>query len=583
MRRTKIVCTLGPSTDPPGMVAEIIRAGMNVARLNASHGTLDEHRSRLRAVRAAAEDQGAHVAIMVDLRGPEVRLGPLSGGRLLLEEGQSIDLVADAATAGPADLTVDWPGLVEKVSPGARILIDDGNLLLEAIESLPGRLRCRVRIGGELLGGKKLNLPGVHLDLTFVDDRDRASLRLAVQEGAEWVAASFVRSAADVLEVRRVIEELGGRQGIIAKLETAAGVESLESILKVADGIMVARGDLGVEMSAEEVPVVQKRLIARANHLGKPVITATQMLESMIGRPRPTRAEASDVANAIYDGTDAVMLSAETAVGRYPVEAIRTMARIAERVERDPEVGEAARRRVRVSLRTVTDAISQATCQMASDLGAAAIITATTSGHTARMVARHRPSVPIVAATPDPVVARRLALIWGVRALLTPGAEGTDLLVDEAIAASVQAGLVAEGDVVVITAGVPVGVPGTTNLIKVHPVGDILLRGTGIGGQPVSGTARVGKHPADLARRFERGDILVAPNTDRDFMPLLEQAGGMVVEEGGMTSHAAIVGLNLGIPVIVGAEGALGILRDGQLITIDPARGLVYRGQAKVL
>ncbi len=583
MRRTKIVCTLGPSTDPPGMIDELIRAGMSVARLNASHGTLGEHLSRLRAVRVAAQTQGVHVAVMVDLRGPEVRLGPIPGDSLLLAEGQSLDLVTEAGAAGPADLVVDWPGFAEKMSPGVRVLIDDGNLVLEVMESGDGRVRCRVRVGGELLGGKKINLPGVLLDLPFVDGRDRDCLALAVREDAEWVAASFVRSAADVLEVRRVVEEEGGRPGIIAKLETAAGVESLESILKVADGIMVARGDLGVEMSVEEVPVVQKRLIARANHLGKPVITATQMLESMIGRPRPTRAEASDVANAIYDGTDAVMLSAETAVGRYPVEAVRTMVRIAERVERDPEVGEAARHRVRVSLRTVTDAISQATCQMASDLGAAAIITATTSGHTARMVARHRPTVPVIAATPDPAVARRLALIWGVRALLTSGAEGTDLLVEQAIDASVQAGLVVEGDLVVITAGVPVGVPGTTNLIKVHPVGAILLRGMGIGGQPVSGPARVGKHPSDLARRFERGDILVALNTDRDFMALLEQAGGVVVEEGGMTSHAAIVGLNLGIPVIVGAEGALGILRDGQLITIDPVRGLVYRGQAKIL
>ncbi|MDQ7795084.1 MAG: pyruvate kinase [bacterium] len=582
MRRTKIVCTLGPASEAPATVRELVRAGMDVARLNVSHGSAGEHLARLRAVRAAAGGECRQVAVLLDLQGPEVRLGPLPGGSVHLREGQAFTLFTGSGQGGPDSAPVDYPGLPNQVQPGTPILLDDGNLVLEVSAIAEGAVHCRVRAGGVLTGGKKLNLPGVRLALPAITARDRDCLALAVEHGVEWVAASFVREPADILAVRRLLEELGGDQPIIAKMETAEGVANLEDILKVADGLMVARGDLGVEMPPEDVPVIQKRLIARANRLGKPVITATQMLESMVVRPRPTRAEASDVANAIYDGSDALMLSAETAVGSHPVEAVRTMARIAERVEQDPETGDGAWRRARVPLRTVTDAISHATCQMAADLEASAIITATTSGHTARMVARYRPWVPVLAATPNPAVARRLALVWGVRPVLTPGGGGTDRLVEQAIGAAAAEGLVADGDLVVVTAGVPAGVPGTTNLVKVETVGDILVRGTGIGGRPATGPVRLGRRPNEFRERFQPGDILVAFATDRDFMPLLERAAGVVVEEGGMTSHAAVAGLSLGIPVVVGAEGAMGILREGQKVTIDPARGLVYRGQARV-
>ncbi len=583
MRRTKIVCTIGPATDSPEAIGELVRAGMDVARLNLSHGDRERHRATLRAVRAAAAAQGRQVAVLLDLGGPELRIGSFPAGAVRLREGQSFTLFTRPGEGGDHAAHVDCPELPERLDVGTRILLDDGNIVLEVEACEEAALHCRVLTGGELSSGKKLNLPGVKLDLPFVTARDRLDLMLAVEEDVEWVAASFVSSAQDVLGVRQVLEELGGTPGIVAKIETARGVGALEEILKVADGLMVARGDLGVEIGPEDVPVVQKRVITRANQLGKPVITATQMLESMVRRPRPTRAEASDVANAIYDGTDALMLSAETAVGQYPVEAVRTMARIAERVEQDIEMWEAARRRVMVVPQTVTDAISHATCRIAADLDAAAIVTATTSGHTARMVARHRPRAPVVAATPDPAVARRLALVWGVEPLVVERTTDTDRLVAQSLRQASAAGLVRGGDLVVVTAGVPAGVPGTTNLIRVHTVGEVLVRGIGVGIRPATGVARVGRQPGEVAERFGAGDILVAPATDRDFMPLLERAGGVVVEEGGMTSHAAIVGLNLGIPVVVGAEGATGILEDGQTVTIDPTRGLVYRGQVRVL
>ncbi len=587
MRRTRIVCTIGPASEDPSVLGAMIEAGMNVARLNLSHGTREEHRSRLAAVAGAARARGRSVGVLVDLKGPEVRLGTFSGGGVTLVEGEPFTLVGaepGALEAGSARRAwVDYPGLAADVRPGVTLLLDDGNLVLEVESVDPPAVHCRVVVGGRLTDRKKVNVLGAKLSLPAVTDRDREDIGFAVEHKVDFIAGSFIRSADDLLALRRAVEEAGGDQHLIAKIESAEAVENLDAILRVADSLMVARGDLGVELPPEEVPLVQKRIIEKAVSHGKPVITATQMLESMVERPRPTRAEASDVANAIFDGTDAVMLSAETAVGRHPVQAVRVMARIAERTEEALDWAGLLQRRAGAAKQRITEAISYATCAAAHDLGAAAIITATTSGHTARMVARYRPRAPIVAATADPRVVGRLTLVWGVLPVLVPRREDTDAIVDAAVEAAMEAGAVKNGDLVAITAGVPAGVPGTTNLLKVQTVGDVLIRGVGVGQRPATARACVARNLKEAEARFQAGDILVTSATDREFMPLLRQAAGLIVEEGGLTSHAAIVALNLGLPAVVGAEGATARVPHGQTVTIDAARGLVYAGPARVL
>lgn len=555
---------------------------MDVARLNLSHGNRDEHARRLEAIRQVAAAGGRPVAIMFDTRGPEIRLGRFAGGKAILEAGRAFTLTPEEISGSESRASVGYPRLAADLGPGDTVLLDDGNISLCVEEVRPPAVLCRVLNGGEISDRKKVSLPGAKLDLPALADADRADLAYAARAGVEYVAASFVRKAADILDIRKILEDSGSEAHIIAKIENREGVENLDDILKVADGLMVARGDLGVEFPAEEVPLLQKTMIERANRLGKPVITATQMLESMIERPRPTRAEASDVANAIFDGTDAVMLSAETATGRYPVEAVRVMARIAERTEEALPYDRLLAARAAGKTRTVTDAVSHATCQAATDLGAAAILTATQSGHTARMVAKYRPRAPIVALTPIPAVARKLNLVWGVLPLIIPGKRDTDQMIDQAVNRALEAGAIQAGDLVVITAGVPAGIPGTTNLIKVHTVGDILVRGTGIGTRSASGPACIVRTAREAAERFRAGDILVTEATDADFIPYMEKAAGVVTEEGGLTSHAAVAGLSLGVPVIVGAGGATGVIDQGSEITLDVPRGVIYRGRAVV-
>ncbi len=584
MRRTKIVCTLGPATESPDTIALLIRAGMDVARFNLSHGDHEIHRKRLRALREAEDITGKHVGVLFDTKGPEIRLGRFREGRAELKKGTTFRLTIEPVLGDDTICHVTHTGIISDVAPGVTILLDDGNVTLRVERVEGSEVVCTVVHEGMVSDKKKVTLPGIRVSLPAVSEEDVADLEFAVSERAEFVAASFIRSAHDVLSVRKVLESRGGDQLIIAKIENKEACENIDEILKVSDGIMVARGDLGVEVPAEEVPLIQKSIIERCNRAGKPVITATQMLESMITRPRPTRAEASDVANAILDGTDAVMLSGETAVGSYPVEAVTIMAKIAARTEEALAYEEIlARRRTAMSTATTTtDAISYATTSIAASLRAAAIITPSQSGHTARMVAKYRPRSPIVAVTPNERVARRLSMVWGVTSCVEPAAKDTDAMMREAWSAALDAGLIQEGDLVVITAGVPVGVPGTTNMIKVHTVGSILVRGMGIGSKPVSGTVRLIRN-AEEAGKLSQGEILVTAATDRDFVPAMQRASAVVTEAGGLTSHAAIVCLNLGIPVIVGAEGALGILEDGMRVTIDTPRGLIYRGEAQVI
>lgn len=584
MRRTKIVCTMGPACADLETLRQLVRAGMNVARLNFAHGSFEDHSRMIERVREAARLEGQYIGIMIDIKGPEMRTCLVENDAIQLIEGEAISLTADESVLGtPQRVAINYPGLAQDVAVGATLLIDDGLIGLRVEAIVGSEIHCRITNGGLLKNRKGINAPGVQVRLPGVTQRDVEHINFAIEHDLDFVAASFVRKAADVLEIRRILEERGRHMDIISKIESQEGLDNLDAILAVSDGIMVARGDLGVEIPTEEVPIAQKLMIARCNHAGKVVITATQMLDSMQRNPRPTRAEATDVANAIFDGSDAIMLSGETAAGKYPVESVATMAQIAERAERalcDREVK--GRHRIEME-RTQTDAISNAVRTIADELGAGAIITSTESGFTARMVAKHRPQSLIVACTSHEDVARRLSLVWGVHPVLTKYALTTDEMLAVAVDGALSSGHVKSGDVVVITAGVPVGERGTTNLLKIHTIGDILARGTGIGGGGYSGRAVVGTQADDLLERVQVGDILVTTMTDLDLMPVFEKAAAVVTQEGGITSHAAIVGLSLGKPVVVGADGILKALKDGEIITVDAARGYVYRGAAKVI
>lgn len=582
MRHTKIVATIGPASDDYDLLLELIRAGVDVARLNFSHGVHEEHRQRFQRIRSAAREAGKFLPIILDTKGPEIRLGVFADGKVELEAGQLFTLHTTEYLGDKRGVSVSYRALPEELRIGDRVLVDDGLLEMEVESTRQQEVICRVLVGGMLSNRKGVNIPGRSLNLPALSEQDRADIRLGVELGFDYIAQSFVRSAVDILEMRKLLEELGENIPIIAKIENRQGVENMAEILKVTDGVMVARGDMGVEIPTEEVPLIQKEMIAACNRVGKPVITATQMLDSMIRSPRPTRAEASDVANAILDGTDAVMLSGETAGGRYPLESVRTMARIALRTEQALQHSEILRQRVMPKSPSVTDAISHATVQAASELGAAAIITSTQSGSTARMVSRYRPQAPVLAFTYSEQVARRLNLTWGVCPMLGERTRNTDEMVNASIAKALDSGLIKNGDLTVLTAGVPVGVPGTTNLLKVHIVGDVLARGMGIGQKPVAGRIACCHNAREAQQKATSGCILVTIGTDKDYIPVLEQAAGLVTEEGGLTSHAAVVALSLGLPVIVGVAGATSLLADDQLVTLDTARGLIYRGQANI-
>jgi pyruvate kinase len=452
------------------VLSRLVAAGVDVVRLNMSHGNLDDARRRVAVAKEVATQSERPLAIMFDLKGPEMRLGTFTDDRVIIEPGARFTITARTVSGNEREVSIELPDFPRYVHAGDEILLDDGNLKLVVEEVAGDDVNCRVIDGGPLSNRKKVNLPGRHIPLPAVGPVDDAVIRLGVELGIDFIAASFVRNADDIRAVRRVIEEAGGDQHIIAKIENGEGVDNLDAILEAADGLMVARGDLGVEIPAEEVPLHQKTMIERCLAAGKPVITATQMLESMIEHARPTRAEASDVANAILDGTDAIMLSAETAAGKHPLEAVATMARIAERTERAMAYEHFLAHRAQDPGNTVTKAVGHATCTMADSIGAAAIITATTTGYTARLISRYRPNMPIIATVTSEHIWRKLALVWGVTPLMVGSARDTDTLIDESVAVAQKSGALKPGDLVVITAGVPVGIAGTTNLIKVHTV-----------------------------------------------------------------------------------------------------------------
>jgi len=582
-RRTKIICTIGPASDSVEIISEMLLAGMNVARLNFSHGTQAEHIRRIASIRKASKMTQIPVAIMLDTKGPEIRVGILEGGSVELSEGIELQLTVQDIQGTPRRIPVTYDLLPKEVFAGTRILLDDGLMELSVIRVEGTEIYCRVINGGVLTSRKKINIPGLNIKLPGLTEKDIDDIKLGIAQDVDIIAASFVRSAEDVLGIRSILEEAQSQIVIISKIENHQGVKNLDEIIRVSDGIMVARGDLGVEIPAEEVPIVQKILIGKCNSAGKPVITATQMLDSMIRNPRPTRAEASDIANAIYDGTDAIMLSGETANGKYPLLALQTMAKIALRIEETLDQSEFSRKRAEDNNTKTTEAISRATCEIARSLGADAIITSTQSGFTARQVAKHRPLIPVIAVTPCRKVCNQLLMVWGLQPLISEATDNTDSMIGNAVETALKKGCIAQGDLVVITAGIPAGIPGSTNLIKVHSVGVILAQGTGIGKRSVAGEAIVLKDSAGAAMRIRQGDILVAANLDRDYVPALEKAGALITEEGGITSPGAVMAMSMGLPVIVGVENATSILEDIGMITVDPARGLIYRGNTRVL
>ncbi|MBQ3379183.1 MAG: pyruvate kinase [Clostridia bacterium] len=585
MRKTKIVATLGPATDDEGVLRSMILSGVNVVRLNFSHGSHEEHKRRIDMAKKLRGELDTPLAILLDTKGPEIRIGTFKdGGAVTLRAGDEFTLTTKECEGSAERVSVSFSGITKAVSPGSRILIDDGLIELCVKETGDEEVRCEVLNGGALSGRKSVNLPGVSLDMPYISERDRSDILFAVHEDVDFIAASFVRSAMDVLEVRNILDSNGGKQiKIISKIESAQGVENTDAILKVSDGIMVARGDLGVELSFEKIPPLQKMIIKKCLSQGKFVITATQMLESMTKNPRPTRAEAADVANAVYDGTSAVMLSGESAVGKYPVEAVKTLVKIAETTENDINYQNRFRALDNNMIKSITNAISHATCQTAYDVGAKAVITHTKSGFTAMAIAKYRPTCPIVATTVSEKVKNQLALCWGVYAVMIEKKHTTDELFDESVKCVKERGLIRDGDIVVITAGVPLNISGTTNILKVQTVGDVLIAGRGISNVNACGEVRVCRNFGDAQKNFRDGEILVVSSTSIEYLNLFKRARAIITEEEGMSSHAAIAGLMLDIPVVTGAKGACDILKDGMTVTIDGDKGLVYQGVATVL
>lgn len=576
LRRTKIVATIGPATSQPEVLRSLIEAGATTLRLNFSHGTHDDHQRNIRLIRQLSFELNQPVGILQDLQGPKIRLGRFENGSITLKKGDPFVLTSRPVLGNEAISSVTYEPLADEVPEGSTILLDDGRveMIVEAIDKVQRELHCRVVVGGVLSNNKGVNFPGVYLSIKALTDKDKTDLMFGLDQGVDWVALSFVRNPQDVLEIKELISSAGKHVPVIAKIEKHEAIEQMEAILSICDGVMVARGDLGVELPAEEVPLLQKRLILTANRLGIPVITATQMLDSMVNNPRPTRAEISDVANAILDGTDAVMLSNETAVGHFPVQAVETMARIAVRIEQDqPDV----RNIDAAQGRSIPNAISQAVGRISEQLRAAAIMTLTKTGATARNVSKFRPKTPILAVTPHVDVARQLQLVWGVKPLLVLDLPSTGQTFQAALNVAQEKSLLAEGDLVVMTAGTLQGVSGSTDLIKVEVVTAVLGKGIGIGQGSISGRARVMSTGMDVGN-FNPGEILVAQNTSADFVEAIRKASGIVIEDDSLTSHAAVIGLRLGVPVIVGVKHATQLIRDGAILTLDMQRGLVYSG-----
>lgn len=576
MRKTKIICTLGPSTDDDDILRKLMIEGMNVARFNFSHGDHAQHKRNMERIMKFRTELNLPVATLLDTKGPEIRVKDFKNGKIELKPGQTFTLTTDEVEGDEKMVSITYKNLVNDVKPGNTILIDDGLIEMTVEQVSENKIVCRVVNGGPVSNRKGVNVPRVNLSMPYISEQDRADIIFGIENDFDFIAASFVRTADDVLEIRKILDEHGcDNINIISKIENMQGVENIDEIIRVSDGIMVARGDMGVEIPLEDVPVIQKMIIKKVYNADKQVVTATQMLDSMIKNPRPTRAEATDVANAIYDGTSAIMLSGETAAGKYPVEALHTMIKIAERAEEDIDYTKRFYERGNIQNPDITSAISHATCTTAIDLGAAAIVTVTKSGKTARMISKYRPKCPIIGCSPVAKVCRQLNLSWGVQPLLIAEENNTDDLFEHSVEAAKRNHYIKDGEIVVITAGVPLGVAGTTNLIKVHVVGHILVKGTSVNEKSVCAPLCVAETEEDLQKKYNPGDIIVMKETSNNIMEQLKTASAIVCEKDGKNSHAAIVGLSRDVPVIIGAKNATQILKTGAIVTVKAKDGVV--------
>ena len=585
MRKTKIICTLGPSTDKDGVLRELVANGMNVARFNFSHGSYEEHKGRLDNLKAIRAELGKPVAALLDTKGPEIRLKEFKNGVEMLEAGQTFTLTTREVEGTKEICSITYKDLPQDVHEGGTIMLDDGLIKLRITNVTDTDITCEVLNSGKIKNKKGVNVPGVHLSMPYLSQRDRDDIIFGVQQGFDFIAASFVRTAQDVYDIRNLLNEYDSNIRIIAKIENREGVNNIDSILAAADAVMVARGDLGVEIDFTELPGIQKSVIDRSFSFGKPIVTATQMLDSMMVNPRPTRAEISDVANAIYDGTSVIMLSGETAAGAYPVEALKTMSAIAERTEnevhyRDNRLVDAGNGQISVS-----DATAHAACLTAKDVNASAIVTVSESGNTARLLSKYRPAQPIIACVMNEQVQRQLAISWGITPLMMALAHSTDELIEMSTSLAKENGYLHDGELAVVTAGVPVGVSGTTNMIKIHMIGNCLATGVGIGPEGsalanATGKACVCHNLDELRAKFKPGMVLVVPSTSNEMLSYVRDAAAIVVEEPGLNSHAAIAGKALLKPTIVGAAGATSHIRDGLMVAVDCAHGNVQRLQA---
>ncbi|MHB7935171.1 pyruvate kinase [Staphylococcus haemolyticus] len=586
MRKTKIVCTIGPASESEEMLEKLMKAGMNVARLNFSHGSHEEHKARIDTIRKVADKLGKTIGILLDTKGPEIRTHDMKDGLIMLEKGKEVIVSMSQVEGTPEKFSVTYEDLINDVQVGSYILLDDGlvELQVKDIDKTKGEVKCDILNTGELKNKKGVNLPGEKVNLPGITDKDADDILFGIKEDVDYIAASFVRRPSDVLDIREILERENNHNiTIFPKIENQEGIDNIEEILEVSDGLMVARGDMGVEIPPESVPIVQKDLIRKCNKLGKPVITATQMLDSMQRNPRATRAEASDVANAIYDGTDAVMLSGETAAGLYPEEAVKTMRNIAVSAEAAQDYKKLLSDRTKLVETSLVNAIGVSVAHTALNLKVKAIVAATESGSTAVTISKYRPHSDIIAVTPSEHTARQLALVWGAYPVIKKGRKTTDDLLNNAVATAVETGRVTNGDLIIITAGVPTGEKGTTNMMKLHLVGDEIAKGQGVGRGSVVGKTVVANSASDLEGVDLSETVIVTNSVDETLVPYIEQAVGLITEENGITSPSAIIGLEKGIPTIIGVENATKELKDGILVTVDAAQGKIFEGYANVL
>lgn len=585
MRKTKIVCTIGPASESEEMLEKLMNAGMNVARLNFSHGSHEEHKARIDTIRKVAKRLNKTIGLLLDTKGPEIRTHNMKDGLIVLEKGKEVIVSMNEVEGTPEKFSVTYENLINDVNIGSYILLDDGlvELQVKEINKDKGEVKCDILNTGELRNKKGVNLPGVKVNLPGITDKDADDIRFGIKENVDFIAASFVRRPSDVLDIRQILEEEKAEITIFPKIENQEGIDNIEEILEVSDGLMVARGDMGVEIPPESVPMVQKDLIRKCNKLGKPVITATQMLDSMQRNPRATRAEASDVANAIYDGTDAVMLSGETAAGQYPEEAVKTMRNIAVSAEAAQDYKKLLSDRTKLVETSLVNAIGVSVAHTALNLNVKAIVAATESGSTARTISKYRPHSDIIAVTPSEKTARQCAIVWGVNPVVKEGRKTTDALLNNAVATAVETGRVSNGDLIIITAGVPTGEKGTTNMMKIHLVGDEIAKGQGVGRGSVVGHAIVADSASDLEGKDLSDKVIITNSVDETLVPYVEKAIGLITEENGITSPSAIIGLEKGIPTVVGVEQATKEIKNDMLVTLDASQGKVFEGYANVL